>query len=103
MKRALITVSTLASVTLASVTLAADTPVAEHVYRIPKKAALEWHLADEWRVWLEAVAYSSDADRKKDGYNPSFTYHVSDYKPMVKKIDGKWQIKFTSEIAEDLP
>jgi len=45
MKRALITVWT-----LASVTLAADTPVAEHVYRMPKKAALKWHLVDEWRV-----------------------------------------------------
>jgi hypothetical protein len=36
--------------------------VAEHVYRMPKKAALEWHLVDEWRVWLTAVAYSPDAD-----------------------------------------
>ena len=98
MKRALITMWTLASVTLAG-----DAPVVEHVYRMPKKAALEWHLADEWRVWLEAVAYSSDADWVKDGYNPSFTYLVSDYKPMVKKIGGKWQIAFTSEIAEDLP
>jgi hypothetical protein len=46
MKRALITVWTLASVTLASVTLAADTPVAEPVYQMPKKAALKWHLAN---------------------------------------------------------
>ena len=39
MKLALITLWTLASLTLAS-----DAPVAEHVYRMPKKAALEWHL-----------------------------------------------------------
>jgi hypothetical protein len=43
--------------TLASLTLATDAPVAEHVYRMPKKAALEWHLVDEWRVRLMAVAY----------------------------------------------
>ena len=88
---------------LASLTLAADLAVVEHVYRMPKKAALEWRLVDEWRVRLTAVAYSSDADWSKDGYNPSFTYLVSDYKPMVKKVSGKWQIAFTSEIAEDLP
>ena len=101
MKCTLVTVITVRM--LASVTLAADAPVAEHVYRMPKKAALEWHLTDEWRVWLEAVSYSNDADWAKDGYNPSFTYLVSDYKPMVKKIGGKWQIGFTSEIAEELP
>lgn len=49
------------------------------------------------------MAYSSDDDWAKDGYNPSFTYLESNYKPMVKKIDGKWQIAFTSEIAEELP
>ena len=45
-------------------------------------------------MWLTTVAYSSET---------SPTGRRTATKPMVKKIGGKWQIAFTSEIAEGLP
>ena len=75
----------------------------EHDYavRSEKQVALQWHFRDEWRVWLSIRGYGTDF--KAEGYHPSFTYIVSDYKPMIKKIGSKYQITFTSEIAEDIP
>jgi hypothetical protein len=60
-----------------------------------------WKFHEEHRPWLKVFQF----DRKDagNGYDPSYVYLVSDYKPMVKKVGGKWQITFTSEIAENLP
>jgi hypothetical protein len=36
--------------------------------------------------------------------NPCYTSLTSDYKPISHKLpDGRWEIVFVSEIAEDLP
>ena len=74
----------------------------DYVLQTPKKVALQWHFHDEWRVWI--TAYSYDSDYKTEGYHPSFTYIVSDYRPIVKQLpNGKWQITFTDELSKDLP
>ena len=40
----------------------------------------------------------------KGGFDPSYTYLISDFKPLVKKLrNGKWEIQFTAEIAENIP
>jgi hypothetical protein len=37
-------------------------------------------------------------------YHPNWTYIITDYKPIVKKLSyGKYQISFTSDIMEGLP
>jgi hypothetical protein len=92
----------LAYVLAAMCLFGADT-VVEHDFalRSEKRVALQWHFHDEWRVWLAVNGYGSDFER--EGYHPSFTYIVSDYQPMVKKIGAKYQITFKSEIANDIP
>ncbi len=75
----------------------------EHALFMPGKVAVEWHFVDEHRVWLSVNSFAK-GDWVKDGYNPSFTYVLSQYKPMVKKLpDGQYQITFASEIAQDVP
>jgi hypothetical protein len=40
----------------------------------------------------------------KGGFDPSYCYLISDFKPIAKKLkNGKWLIQFTAEIAQDLP
>ena len=60
-----------------------------------------WLFYSEKRDWLKV--YQFDGKDAKRGYDPSYTYLVSDYKPLIKKIGGKWQVTFTSELAEGLP
>jgi hypothetical protein len=59
--------------------------------------------AGEWRKWLW-IGRINTTEHPEHGFDPSMTFVISDYKPMVKKMkSGKWQIQFTSEIAEDIP
>ena len=60
-----------------------------------------WKFYGERRAWLKAFRY--DGKEAKNGYDPSFTYLVSDYIPQVKKIAGKYQITFTDQLTKDLP
>jgi hypothetical protein len=49
--------------------------------------------------WLAIRSHNTERD-----WHPSFTSIVVEYKPLVKKLsDGRYEITFTSEIAEDLP
>jgi hypothetical protein len=60
-------------------------------------------VADEWHKWLWIGRINKTAKPER-GFDPSFTFIICDYKPMVKKLkDGRWQIQFTSEIAENIP
>lgn len=87
----------------------------QHALIMPGKLAAEWYFSDtagtwdkdvkpETRVWL-SVETANHRDFPKEGYNPSYVYVlVRDYKPVVKQIGkDRWQITFTSPIAEDLP
>jgi hypothetical protein len=75
----------------------------QHTLFMPGKVAVEWHFYEEHRVWLSVNSFAK-GDWIKDGYNPSFTYVLSHYKPIVKKLpNGQWQVTFASEIAEDMP
>jgi hypothetical protein len=64
-------------------------------------AALSFHFSDgEERQWLRIENHDP---RTKD-FHPSLTNIVCDYKPIVRKLGpDKYEITFTSEIAEDLP
>lgn len=54
-------------------------------------------------TWL-TVERANKNDSEAKGFDPSYTYLLSDFKPLVKKLrNGKWEIQFTSEIAEDIP
>lgn len=49
-------------------------------------------------LWVEA---HNGYHWKEEGYNPSYTRLVSEYKPVVKQLKtGQWQIQFISELAE---
>jgi len=54
-------------------------------------------------TWLRVERANKSAPDAK-GFDPSYTYIISDFKPMVKKLQsGKYQIQFTCDICEDLP
>lgn len=57
-------------------------------------------------TWLEIKRANTHQGNPagKGGFDPSYTYLLSDFKPTVKKLkSGRWEIQFTSEIAEGLP
>jgi hypothetical protein len=54
-------------------------------------------------VWLRVERVNKTALEPK-GFDPSFTYLISEFKPVVKKLKGdKWLIQFTCNLCEDLP
>lgn len=54
-------------------------------------------------VWF-TIERINKTDPNGKGFDPSFCYMLSNYKPLIKKLkNGKYLIQFTSEIAEDLP
>jgi hypothetical protein len=60
-------------------------------------------IAGEPRHWMTIEAHNGDLF-EIDGFHPSYTSIVADYKPIVRKLaSGQWEIQFTSEIAEGLP
>ena len=53
--------------------------------------------------WL-TVGRIDKSDCDAHGYNPSMTYILVHFKPIVKRYGpDRYQIMFTSEIAEDIP
>jgi hypothetical protein len=57
-------------------------------------------VADEWKLWLY-VTRANLKDDERRGFDPSYTVMLSDYKPIVRKLDnGKYTITFTNELAE---
>jgi len=57
-------------------------------------------------VWLTVERANKTDPRPtgKGGFDPSYTYLLSDFKPLIKKLkNGKWEIQFTAEIAENIP
>ncbi len=60
-------------------------------------------IAGESRKWMW-IGRINTTERPEFGFDPSMTFIICDYKPMVKKLkDGRYQIQFTSEIAENIP
>jgi hypothetical protein len=53
--------------------------------------------------WLTIGRINTTAADQR-GFDPSFTYIISKFMPVVKKLpNGNYQIQFTSEIAKDIP
>jgi len=53
--------------------------------------------------WLTISRFDTKAPDQR-GFDPSFTYEICKFKPIVKKLpNGYWQISFTSELAENIP
>src|SRR5262252_6563395 len=60
-------------------------------------------VAGDWKKWM-TIRRINTTEKPERGFDPSMTFIVVDYKPIVKKMkSGAYQISFTSEIAEDLP
>lgn len=54
-------------------------------------------------AWL-VINRANKKDPRGRGFDPSYTYMISDFKPMVKQLkSGKWQIQFECSICEGLP
>lgn len=61
-------------------------------------------VAGEMKGWLVIEAHNGAQLWRENGFDPSFTRVVCDYKPLFRKLpNGQWEIMFTSEIAEQLP
>jgi len=53
--------------------------------------------------WLTIIRFDTTAPLQH-GFDPSFTYAICKFKPIVKKLkNGMWQISFTMEMAENIP
>ena len=60
-------------------------------------------VAGDFKNWLVVEAHNA-AEWKDNGFDPSYTRIVSDYKPIFRKMpNGTWEVMFTSEIAEGIP
>lgn len=60
-------------------------------------------VAGDWRSWLVIECHNGD-EWRANGYDPSYTRIVMDYKPLFRKLpNGQWEIMMTSEIAKNLP
>jgi len=81
------------------------TPPAESVMtsRDARAIPVEGKIAGDWRAWLW-ISRVNLRDTESRGFDPSYTVLLSDYKPIVRKLDnGKWSVTFTSEIAQGIP
>lgn len=66
----------------------------------PTRIEVKGGVSGTWLIVSRANKMAPDAR----GFDPSYTYLISDFKPMVKKLrNGKYQIQFTCDICEDLP
>jgi hypothetical protein len=75
----------------------------QHLLIMPGRLAVEWRFHDETRAWLSVNSYNH-ADWLHDGYDPSFTYILSQYRPVVvQSKNGQWQITFECSICGGLP
>lgn len=60
-------------------------------------------VAGEIKNWLSIESHNG-SEWEENGFDPSYTRVVSDYKPMFRHLpNGQWEIMYTSEIAEKLP
>ena len=94
-----------------ALTLAADAPVASTIRRnrtitrssSQGRSPLNGTSDDEHRVWLSINTFDNKS-WPKEGWHPSFTYLMSHYRPVIKRLpNGQWQISFTDELSKDLP
>lgn len=68
-----------------------------------KEIVVSGVVAGDWTHWMTVEAHNGKEFAER-GFDPCYTNVVTDYKPVVHKLpDGKWEIQFTSEIAEGLP
>lgn len=75
----------------------------EYVINGDRALLIKGKTAGSVNVWMTLEAHNG-AQWIDDGFNPSYTRLICDYKPMFRKLPtGQWEIMFTSEIAENLP
>jgi hypothetical protein len=66
----------------------------------PSRIEIKGGVSGTWLIVGRANKTAPDAK----GFDPSYTYLVSDFKPIVKKLrSGKYEIQFTCDICEGLP
>ena len=66
----------------------------------PTRIEIKGGVSGTWLVVGRANKNAPDAC----GFDPSYTYLISDFKPMIKKLrNGKYEIQFTCDICEGLP
>ena len=66
----------------------------------PTRIEIKGGVSGTWLVVGRANKNAPDAR----GFDPSYTYLISDFKPMIKKLrNGKYEIQFTCDICEGLP
>jgi hypothetical protein len=92
-----------------TVSVSAEKPHAEATPRITfiqdgdRVLLVKGKVARELRTWLVIEAHNAH-EWAENGFDPSYTRIVSDYKPMMRKLpSGAWELGFTSEIAEKIP
>ncbi len=65
---------------------------------------IKGRVAGDMRVWLVVECHNGADGWKHDGYNPSYSRVIVDYRPLFRKLpSGQYEIMFTSELAKDLP
>ena len=65
----------------------------------PRDILLACGLTGHWAT----IARFNKSNPDARGFEPNYTVIFCKYKPVVKKVGQRWQITFTSEIAEDIP
>jgi hypothetical protein len=66
----------------------------------PTRIEIKGGVSGTWLVVGRANKMAPDAK----GFDPSYTYLISEFKPIVKKLkSGKYEIQFTCDICEGLP
>jgi hypothetical protein len=66
----------------------------------PSRIEIKGGVSGTWLV----VGRANKSDPEGRGFDPSWTWLLSDFKPTVKKrSDGKYLIQFTCDICEGIP
>jgi len=69
----------------------------------PVRIVVHGGVSGNW-MSIERANKSDLAPVGEGGFDPSYTYILVDFKPLVKKLrNGRYEIQFTAEIAEDIP
>ncbi len=70
------------------------------VLNTDRAVILKGRIAGDWKSWLVIEAHNGQY-WDKDGYDPSYTRVVCDYKPIFRHLpNGQWEIGFVSELTQ---
>jgi len=68
-----------------------------------KTLMVQGKVAGDLKAWMVIQSFNGK-DFPGNGFDPTYTHITADYKPMFRQLhDGRWEILFTSPIAENLP